>query len=480
MNYHEFEIYAELYKRGLYSLIPIGAYPDGEYFYMTAKQIKLLELLNDNTTTSIGYGGSARSGKTIMEAVAMIMDCSVYPEIAWGLARKELTILVKTTLQTVFKQLNFYGFKKDKHYKHNRKYNFLEFRNNSKIWLIDSKSKPTDPYNTRFGSFELTKVAVDESNETNISVINKLFERTGWKNNDKYNLKRKVLECFNPQKNHVYNRFFKPWKNNSEKDHRKFIRALPGDNPHPAVKEWVVDMLATADKVTIQRQIYGNFEYDDNPYSLCDYDNILAVFENDHIQTEKEKKYITADVARLGSDKAIIGVWRGWELIEVIAFDKSLTTEIQAAINTLRVKHGIPKHQCIADEDGVGGGVVDNCGIIGFMNNHVPFKEKVSNTSLQRPYYENLQTQCVFGLAKKINNNEFYISADISEEAKEEIIEELGTIERDPSNIRKIALVKKAQIKENIGRSPDWRDMLMMRKYFDYIEAKYSTFKFVK
>lgn len=38
MTSHEFDIYIELYKRKQYKHIPIGIYPDGNYFYMTSKQ----------------------------------------------------------------------------------------------------------------------------------------------------------------------------------------------------------------------------------------------------------------------------------------------------------------------------------------------------------------------------------------------------------------------------------------------------------
>ena len=74
----------------------------------------------------------------------------------------------------------------------------------------------------------------------------------------------------------------------------------------------------------------------------------------DHLTNEK-KKYITADVARFGSDLAVIGVWEDWELIEVHEFEISKTTEIQNCIKALQKKHSIPKDQCIADADGVGG-----------------------------------------------------------------------------------------------------------------------------
>jgi len=119
MNSHEFDIYIELYKRGEY-------YANGDYFYMTKKQVRALELLNDKTTTHVGYGGSARSGKSIIECTAIIFDCFAYPDIAWGLARKELTTLKRTVLITMFNQFNFYGiadYKTNKAEPHTYDYN---------------------------------------------------------------------------------------------------------------------------------------------------------------------------------------------------------------------------------------------------------------------------------------------------------------------------------------------------------------------
>ena len=224
MNRHEFEIYIELYKRGQYEAIPIGAYPNGDYFYPTEAQIYALRLLNDSTTLNVGYGGSARSGKSIIECTAMIFDCFAYPGIAWGLGRKELTILKRTVLLTLFKQMNFYGIT-EKDYVYSTPLSKITFKNGSEIFLIDTMFKPSDQLNTRFGGFELTRCAIDESNETHVKVINTLLSRTGWRLNDKYGLKRKLFECFNPAKNHVHTRFYRPHKNNAEPKHKKFIPA---------------------------------------------------------------------------------------------------------------------------------------------------------------------------------------------------------------------------------------------------------------
>lgn len=55
----------------------------------------------------------------------------------------------------------------------------------------------------------------------------------------------------------------------------------------------------------------------------------------------------------------------------------------------------------------------------------------------------------------------------MSEQQREDIKEELDSIERIPDTDI-ISLVKKEDIKQNLGRSPDYRDMILMRAYFDF------------
>ncbi|MCG9971004.1 hypothetical protein [Christiangramia crocea] len=432
---------------------------------MTPKQEQAITLLNDDTTLFVGYGGSARSGKTVLECFCAIFDCLAYPEVAWGMARKELVNLKRTVVKTLFNSFAFYGLKKDVDYKYNQQLNIITFSNGSEIFLIDSAYKPTDPLFLRFGGYELTRCAHDESNESMYEAIRILFTRTGWRNNLKYGLKKKMLETFNPDKGHVYSRYYKPFKTDKEKEHVKFIPALPSDNPHPSVKEWIEDIKKEGHKITIERLINGNFDYDDDPHALCSYDDIIAVFKNDHVK--EGQRYLTADIARLGSDKAIVKVWEGWKVIDYKVYEISKTTEIQDCINLYRVMYGIPKHHCIADQDGVGGGVVDNCDIIGFVNNAKPFREDAGE-DYKKPEYNNLQTQCGFYLAKMVNEHQLYLAADYSEAEKEEIIEELGQLKNHKADQDgKVYLLPKKDIKENIGRSPDWRDTLLMRAYFD-------------
>ena len=60
----------------------------------------------------------------------------------------------------------------------------------------------------------------------------------------------------------------------------------------------------------------------------------------------------------------------------------------------------------------------------------------------------------------------------VSEEEKENIIlevEQLQTWNSDSDG--RLQLKPKAEIKEDIGHSPDWRDALLMRCYFDYVDV---------
>lgn len=463
---HFTEIIIELYKRKQYSKIPIGKYSDGSFFYMTDKQIKVLELLNDETTTNIGYGGSARSGKSIIECSAIILDCLAYPDIAWGLARKELTTLKRTVLLTLFNQLDFFGISIDL-YNYNQQLNKITLFNKSEIFLIDTAFKPSDPLNTRFGGLELTRSAIDESNETELSVVNKLFERTGWRKNETYGLKRKQFECFNPAKNHVYNRFYIPFRDKTENDHSVFIPALPTDNPNPAVHEWVNDMLKTGDTVTIQRQIYGNFDYDDDPSALCDYDSICDLFTNTHVKSGIKR--MSADLAMMGRDKFITILQDGGLLSVIIDKDKSSAKDIENSLKEKKIEYGVSNTNMVADSDGLGQ----------YLESYIQNIKQFHGGSTKMPSeyqkkYKNLKTACAFKLAEKINNKEYHIKC--SQKQQEEIKKELSMcLKRDNvDSDGKLEIMPKDKMKQVLGHSPDYLDALLMLQYFE-INKSYSS-----
>ena len=90
-----------------------------------------------------------------------------------------------------------------------------------------------------------------------------------------------------------------------------------------------------------------------------------------------------------------------------------------------------------------------------------------------------MKAQCGYLLAEKINNRAIGIKTE-NEHIREWIIEELEQLKRkDPDMDRKLALVPKEEIKEHIGRSPDFSDALLMRMWFEYNQVEeYITSQF--
>ena len=70
-----------------------------------------------------------------------------------------------------------------------------------------------------------------------------------------------------------------------------FIQSLYKDNPFTA-EEYGKNLSEIKDKVTKERLMFGNWEYDDDETSLISYEAILDLYTNTII--EDKNKYITA------------------------------------------------------------------------------------------------------------------------------------------------------------------------------------------
>lgn len=471
---HSTELYVELYRRKEWGKVPIGQdSTTKEHHYLTKKQIDTLELLFDPKVIFVGYGGAARSGKTILECVWVLFNSLAYPDTGWFIGRKELKRLRLTVLKSLLKVFSFYGLKKDEDYKYNQQDSVIRFNNGSEIFLLDLDSSPSDPEHLWTGGYEFTGGAIDESNECSESIIHAINGRCGWRNNEKYNVPQTTLETFNPDKGHVNRRYWKPFRDKREKEHERFVRALPTDNPHPAVKSWVKNMYKSGDKKRIERLVEGNFDYDNDPTRLFDDDAIANMFSNSFVEDDNyNEMFITVDVARLGADKAVIFVWSGWTIIHVEEYPKLKTNIFNNHIQAAMRRYRVPKSNVIVDEDGVGGGVVDFGGYVGFVNNEKAKKDA---------NFFNLKSQCYWDISKRVNSNKIYCKFN-DMDFKEALIEELEQIKdynSDKDN-QKVRVTPKDEIKDKLGRSPDYADTFMMREYFELKEVKLVTASRVK
>ena len=426
---------------------------------LSKKQSIAWRLLFDTTTLFVGYGGGAFSGKSYLMCYWLTYMARTYPGTAWGLGRKELITLKKTTLVTLFKVLKETGMLNEIHYNYNQQLNKIVFDNGSVIYLIDTAHKPSDPLYQRFGGLELTGCAIDESAETDRKAIDILFTRLGRCLNEQYGITKKMLECFNSAKTHVYDRYYKPFKDGKETESKKFVHALPTDNPSPEVEAYVRDILLTGEQATIQRLIYGNFEYDDNPFALFNYDDICNLFTNSFVE-KTSKRYMSCDIAYLGADVFVVTIWDGFVIEKVIAIDKIDETAIRNKLILLAEQYKIPYSHIVYDSDGLRKFTANSLKKLvaarTFTNNAQPIKGK---------NYRNLKTECAFKLKELIEANLIYCQ---DQEFRKQIIADLENICREPlDDVGKIKLEKKSAHKLRTGRSPDFFDSLIMRMVFE-------------
>ena len=418
---------------------------------LTPKQLQASKYLADDHTEEVLFGGGAGGGKSAYGALWLLDRCTKYPGTRWLMGRSRLKTLKDTTLNSFFDVCSKLGVPSS-FYIYNQQKNTITFPNGSEILMKDLFAYPSDPNFDELGSLEITGAFIDECNQITVKARNIVKSRIRYKL-DEYNLTPKMLLTCNPAKNWVYSDFYKPFRDNILPEKRKFIQSLLSDNEH--ISKHYKSNLLSLDEVSKQRLLLGNWEYDDDPTKLIFYDSIVDVFTNTHVK--EGESYITADVARLGSDKAVIMVWSGWRVVHIKEFDKSRINEIQEELERLKITFNVPNSRIIADEDGVGGGLIDYMKIRGFVNN---------SKALLGENYTNLKSQCYYKLAKLINDGGLNITKATIEQ-RTAIIEELEQVKSykiDSDN--KLRVMPKDKIKELIGRSPDYSDTLMMRMWF--------------
>jgi hypothetical protein len=261
-----------------------------------------------------------------------------------------------------------------------------------------------------------------------------------------------MLGTCNPDKGFIYQNFYKPAKDGTIDSEKAFVQALVTDNPF--ISQYYIENLKSLDRISKERLLFGNWEYNNNDLALIEYDAITDLYTNDGVKGGN--LYITADIARYGADRSVIGIWNGFRCEQIIIKDKNSITQVADFIKTTASVKGIPMSRVIVDEDGVGGGVVDILKCKGFVNNSKALKGN----------YQNLKSECYYMLAEKINKREMFVRAEL--EVQKSLSEELEYVWRHNADKDiKLGVMPKDKVKEKLGRSPDISDMLMMRMYFD-------------
>ena len=421
------------------------------------KQFEALEYLNDDKTSEILYGGSAAGGKSYIGCAWIIINCLRYPQSRWLIGRSKLNTLKGTTLKTFNDLLKSWNL--TDRFKINHQTNTISVDNGSEIILKDLFSYPADPNFDSLGSLEISGCFIDEANQISYKAYEIINTRIRYKLTQ-FGIKGKCLMTCNPSKNWIYSTFYKPHIDGTLPDYRKFIQALASDNPN--IEPSYIESLKRSSEATKQRLLYGNWNYDADTDSMFKYEDLTKIREEVN-PSHNGKRYISADIARLGKDKTLIMVWNELIVIDVIELEQ-VTTDISAQhIKSLMVRHHIPITNVVIDSDGVGGGVVDQLkGCRAFVNNGRPIEIRNEPNN-----YSNLKSQCYYKLSEFVELEKVKMQ-NIEDDVFDTICQELQVIkQKDVDMDGKLAVIPKDLIKKIIGRSPDYADCLMMRMIYE-------------
>lgn len=397
---------------------------------------------------------SAGSGKSIIGCYWLLKQALKYKETRWLLGRSVLKTLKQTTLQSFFQVCKLQGLEPDTHYNYNESKGEIYLYNGTTIILADLAYYPADPDYDRLGGLEITGGFIDEIAQIRHKAWTVVLSRIRYKL-DEYNIEPKLFGSLNPTKNWVYTYFYKPLKDGTIEKERAFIQALPTDNPHLSKSN--LKLLSRLPKAERDRLFLGKWESDADNQMIMN-DAISDIYTNSFVPAIGNK-YITIDVARKGKDKSIVMLWQGLIVTHIWEYSKLALTELANNVKKIANEHKVSMSRVIADESGVGGGLVDILRCKGFIG---------GSKALNNENYLNLRTQCFYYLAKYINENKIWIKADIKADTITLISQELEQIMSEENDGEgKLRIIPKSEIKSNIGRSPDYSDTLSMRMYFE-------------
>ena len=422
--------------------------------YGNEKQKQACRHWLDNSVTDIVYGGSKGSGKSYLGVSLIFSDALTYPETFYFIARKQLIDLRKYTIPTIFEVFEHWGVERD-YYTYKGNDNYFLLYNNSRVYLLDARYMPTDPLYQRFGSMQMTRGMIEEAGEFSLEAKTNLQASIGRWKNDVYNLAPKLLQTCNPAKNYLYSDYYKKDKEGTLESWKRFVQALPTDNKR-LPNGYLLNLERTLTKTQKERLLLGNWEFDDDPDLLVDYDAVCDAFTNDI--KEGTRKAISADLAMKGRDRFIAGSWKG--LVVNISVDKTFSPakEIETDLRNLMKKDGVGRSQTVADSDGLGAYLES------YLNG---IKEFHGGSKAEDSQYLNLKSECGYKLAEKINKREIRIIC--TKEQEEAIKDELMLLKADnlDSDTQKKRIISKEAMKAILGHSPDYLDMLIMGMYYE-------------
>lgn len=430
---------------------------------LSEKQEEIFKVLEDDIHTEIFMGGAAGGSKSFTGCLWQILRRLKYKGSRGYLARARLKDLKASTLLTFFEVCDKLGLKMGVDYKYNEMKGVIRFSNGSEEYLKDLFYYPSDPEYVSLGSTEYTDGFIDEMGDITEQAYQIIRSRMRFKL-DEFGLIPKIAMGSNPCKTFIYRDFYKKWRDNELEPYKAYVKASVYDNPFISVH--YIENLKKLDTKNRERLLNGNWEYDDDPTKIFDYDRIIDMFTN---EANRGEKYCIVDQSGFGRDSCMVSFWNGLFITEFLKFDVGLSVE---ELDKILTDRQIPRSHCVVDEIGVGFGLKKGMPeIVGFVANAAPIKKKKETADDQGTHnYKNLRSQCWFELANHVNAGLIGIYRKLPIEIKDLLIEDLEVMKQmDSDKDTTLRVCSKQELKDkgDLNRSTDAGDVLMMRMYFE-------------
>lgn len=455
---------------------PSNPKPENEIVLKFSKKQEIAwELLNDNATTELVYGGSGGGGKTALVSLWMVLECVNNPGIKIALGREELLRLKQTTLATIIGFAHKALGVEAADFNFNGSTNTLTYQNGSLIQLLHMAYSPQDPNYDTLGSLDFTHVVIEEAGEVREKAKAVLGSRRNRWKNEEYGITGKLVMTCNPSKNFLYSSYYLPYRELGAGDFQRwekgqifyedawhpafhaFVKALVTDNPF--ISKNYIETLRELPSTERKRLLEGDWEFDKNTDGMFDDTVMRKGIFNGVVPNPGENPlvHIGVDVADTGKDSTIATVAQNGIAIRQVRFvvDRASPTSISdqqaEQLIALATQYGLSPFQAmnIAIEiNGVGVGIRDamiragwNCA-----------QYQANGTSRSQGFYD---------LMVDMRDGTFKIAIDAMQ-YKTELLRQLNIYEVTMDTQLKPKVTAKEKIKDIIGHSPDESDSMMI------------------
>ena len=224
------------------------------------------------------------------------------------------------------------------------------------------------------------------------------------------------------------------------------------------------------------RDLKGNWNFMAMGDDLIKMIHLQRCFENPQMLGDKIHR-ATCDVAFTGGDNCVLWHWIGWHVADVFVCKlDSISTchAIQAKLD----EWGVLEKNFVYDLNGLGQTFK------GFFKHARPFNNVEAVEQKFKNIYDNKKSQCMYLFAKKVVDGEISFSPELLErrfevgkkngkqgqvmKLKDILMLERKCARQDESKADKgWCVIKKEQMKQLVGWSPDFWESLMMRQDFE-------------